>query len=328
MPDRDTTIIVKEHDVEEVSGNVGMINSDTGHTAAQRMISTGSDTSFVVRDGFRKNVFEAFVNYSDSFEIVDSIPSGIIEISDVKPAFGYEGKPIPRSNKTEDGITSLFLVSFILLTSVCGRGLDFIQQMVRNLFEATERDSIFVDNTTVGELRVKAFLLIQSTILTAVFLFVFYSLNHPDIFYEGKDAFIRISLFALALFLFWGIKWLVNTMLGKIFFEYKKVLVWQTGYFSIIELFGILLFPVLLFMVNAQSEFMLNFCIYLIFLMILVGFALIINKGFRVFLRKPYGLFYFILYLCALEFIPYTGLYMGLKYIYKTVELSALWSLR
>ena len=301
---------------------------DTVHAGTKNIVSNGNDT-LVLRREMPNNIYiDTIVGHSEGINVVDSTFSVTTETLDVKHEFGYEGKPLPHSYKAEEGITSLFLVSFILFTSGCNRGLEFIRQMVRNLFEATERESIFVDTTTVGDFKVRAFLLIQATILSAVFLFIVCSINNPEIIYTGEDVLIRISLFAGLLFLFWCIKWMINILLGMIFFNTKKALMWQTGYFSIIELFGIILFPVLLFMINVQSVFLLKGGIYFIFLMIAVGFILIINKGFSVFLKNTYGIFYLMLYLCTLEIIPYMGLYAGLNCIYKTVELSALWPLR
>jgi hypothetical protein len=257
----------------------------------------------------------------------DSINLSVHEVRETKQEIRFEGSPRPYSFKAEDGITSLLLMSFLLFTSVYGKGLEFIRQMTQNLFEATERDSIFIDNSTANEFKIRFFLLVQATILLAVFSFITIYLSsdvrlliQPD----GKKTFICILLFALVIFLFWGIKWMLNSFIGRIFFDKKKVNIWQNNYFSAIELLGIVLLPAVLFSVHSQSETFTKICMILSFSLIALCFILIIYKGFRVFLTKPYGIFYFILYLCALEFIPYMGLYMGLEYMYKLVDLNAL----
>ncbi|MCL1943065.1 MAG: DUF4271 domain-containing protein [Candidatus Azobacteroides sp.] len=255
----------------------------------------------------------------------DSVNLATSKIAKVSHEIRYDGKPLPHSFKPEDGITGLLLMSFLLFSSVYHKGLDFIRQMIQNLFEVTERDSIFVDSTTINEFRFKAFLLVQSTILLAIFTFItIYSSSDIFTHYDGKKTFTCILLSILAFFIFWGIKWIFNFFIGKIFFSQKKIIIWQNSYFSVIELLGIALFPVILFLVNSQSETLTEVCTILILFLIAISFILVVYKGFRVFLTKAYGLFYFMLYLCALEILPYMGLYMGLEYMYKLVVFNTL----
>lgn len=304
----------------------------TNSGRADTNASFGKDTSSVMfgatgTDNTSQNAVYDVNLPAVSVDYMNTVHPDSLHLSaETKEEVGFEGILRPYSFNTEDGITGLMLMSFILFSSVYNKGIDFVRQMVQNLFEVTERDSIFVDSTTINEFRFKAFLLTQSTILLAIFAYIIIYLSpensiiHPD----GKKTFICIFTFTVVIYLFWGIKWSVNFFIGKIFFNQKKVNIWQNNYFSAIELLGIALFPILLFLVSSRSQTISDICIFLIFGLIAISFILTVYKGFRVFLTKPYGIFYFMLYLCALEILPYMGLYMGLEYIYNLVEFNAL----
>ena len=234
---------------------------------------------------------------------------------------GKNGELRPYSLKMSDSLTLLMLVSFFLFAYVYTKGIGYITQMFQNLLGNTERESIFVNNTTTSEYQIKFSLLLQTAISLSVFFFIIIAtpFGKSDILLTDKDIIIYSSLFLLIIFLFWGIKWLINEFLGFIFFDKQKVSLWQNNYFSSISLFGTILFPTLLFLVHTQSHILIGISKYLFFFLMVLGFILIVYKGIRFFLVKPYGIFYFILYFCALEIIPYVGLYKGLVYIYNFV---------
>ncbi len=302
---------------------------------------TNTNTTSPTQDGTYTNIapankpvssFDSFVTQKDTnlghsgFSLNDSIKS-TQELLETKTESGFKGTPLPYSFRSEDGITSLMLLSFIFVASVYRKGVDFIHEMTHNLFEASDRSS-FMGSTTINEFRLKAFLLIQSTTLLSIFTFIIIYLSSngsSTIIQSGRKIFVCIVIFIFVIFIFWGFKWLSNNLIGRIFFDIKKVNIWQNNYFSIIELLGISLFPVLLFLVKSQYEILSKICIFLILIFIGIGFILSVYKGFRVFLTKVHGIFYFMLYLCALEILPYLGLYMGLKYIYNLVEFNTLW---
>jgi hypothetical protein len=302
-------------------------------TSGRNNVSSATDTPLMLKntrlnDSLHISYDTHLPDIFDSSDTIhkDSLNAVVGSTSEAIEEIRFDGTLRPYSFKTEDGITGLLLMSFLLFSSVYNKGIDFIRQMVQNLFEVTERDSIFVDSTTINEFRFKAFLLTQSTILLDVFAYIiiYLSPENPILHPDGKKTFICIFAFTLIIFLFWGIKWIVNFFIGKTFFNQKKVNIWQNNYYSAIELLGIALFPIILFLVNSRSQTITKICLFLVFGLIAISFILTVYKGFRVFLTKPYGIFYFMLYLCALEILPYMGLYMGLEYIYNLVEFNAL----
>ncbi|MCD7973874.1 MAG: DUF4271 domain-containing protein [Candidatus Azobacteroides sp.] len=228
----------------------------------------------------------------------------------------YEGILRPYSFKMSSGITFLMLICFFLFVIIYKKGGDYIVQMTQNLFGQTERDSIFVDSTTSSEYQIKFFLLLQSTICLAVFFFIFIkSSAGSNVFLPDKYIIINLLLGIGVILIFWCLKWLMNKFIGYIFFDNQLTENWQSNYFFAIGLLGTLFFPVLLFIINAQNEVLIHLSTNLFFLLFGLGFLIFAFKGIRVFLVKPYGFFYFMLYFCALEIIPYIGLYMGLIYI-------------
>lgn len=227
----------------------------------------------------------------------------------------YEGTARPYSVKMSDSIILLMFLSLFLFISVFAKGRDYVRHMFQNLFTDTDKESIFIDNSTTSEYRIRFFLLLQTTISLAVLFFFLIKTPNGILSMPERETFMLISLFILVIFIFWGIKWLINKILGFIFFEKDKVNLWQNNYFSALSLYGVAFFPVLVLLINAPSMHIIEISRYILIVFFILGFIIITYKGIRFFLTKPHGILYFMLYLCALEIIPYIGLYMGLEYI-------------
>lgn len=230
---------------------------------------------------------------------------------------GYAGIERPYSFKMSDGIAFFLFLSFFLFVFVLSRGSGYVKQMFRNLVDDSERDSIFVESTTSNEYRFKFFMFLQTAIILAIFIFVIIWLPVENVLNVAEyEVFTHILFYALAILLFWGIKWVLNRFLGYVFFDKQKANIWQSSYFSMLALLSLFLYPILLCVIHAQDIHFLNISKNIFLLFLIIGFFIILRKGIRLFLVKPHGFFYFMLYLCALEIIPCVGLYLGLVYIY------------
>ncbi|MDR2475695.1 MAG: DUF4271 domain-containing protein [Bacteroidales bacterium] len=283
-------------------------------------IMTGNDADsignymFVSFEPFYKNHFLITATDSSSTQITQ------ISLSTEQEPLGKEGIIRPFSCNMSDGIIFLMLVSFFLFASVYTKGASFVAQIFQNLIGNTERDSIFVDSTTGSEERFKFFLILQTSILLSIFFFIENNILYErNIFLSEKTLILAIGFSIVILLAFWAIKWIINKALGYIFFDNQIIIIWQNNYFSAIGLLGIALYPVLLILVYSKSEIFIYSSLYILWGIILIGFISITLKGIRFFLLKPHGIFYYLLYLCALEIIPYVGLYHGLMHIYNYV---------
>ena len=166
--------------------------------------------------------------------------------------------------------------------------------------------------------------------LQAVFLFsiaIYSSLaNTADMRSETLNPmFGLIGLTILGVLLFIGAKFLLNTLVGSIFFPIECVQRWNDNLFSLLSFSGLVLFipTVCLFYIEKSHSFFLYF--------ILIYFILIacwtIFRIYIIFFQQKSLLLHFILYLCAQEIAPLYLLYRGLVYVFTTNQIGLLWLL-
>ena len=282
-------------------------------------ISTFSSDLHPFLNGKNNDSYFAFrksAEHTDYFEPATiPFPLSREEYQTSQTSIRYDGINLPYSVKNSGSISLLLFICLFISITAYSKGRDYINYLFQNLFSNTDKESIFIDSSTTNEYQIRFSLLLQTTIILAIMYYLFIEANCQLLITSERDTFIHILLFVLIIFIFWGIKWLMNSVLGFIFFEKEKVYLWQNNYFSALSLYGIAFLPLLILVINASSKQMIEISKSIFIFFLILGFIIIIYKGIRFFLTKLRSFLYFMLYLCALEIIPYIGLYMGLKYI-------------
>ena len=100
-----------------------------------------------------------------------------------------------------------------------------------------------------------------------------------------------------------------------------KIKNWLGKYLQIVELVGILSFFPLFLYFSARNSFVRFRLLLAIFFMSRLGIMIAV---FDIFVKNKIGFFYFIVYLCGIEILPYFLLYSGLISLISVVGSIAL----
>jgi len=196
----------------------------------------------------------------------------------------------------------MLLALFFLLVICIRLYPSFIYEVIRSIFRVKERSSIF-SNLEASDLRLRFLYLFFS--YCVISLYVYFILFEPDV---GNFSFVRYPLFLGATIGFFLIKYLFVRLLNYVFFDENKGKIAIESYNNILILFGILLFPLLVF--SIYSPPLVAVVAQTVSLILcLAAAALAIFKLFQIFYSKLFDFFYILLYLCTLEILSILALF-------------------
>ena len=238
--------------------------------------------------------------YKESFFMKDSLFHP--ELSAGRP--GISGDPIPYAITNDNFFTSLLLGCFILALVAFSQSRSFIFRQAKNFFFVLH-DNVTQISETANEIRFQVFLVLQTYLLLAFFLFFYSNTYVGETFMLSPYPVIAIytgigfAYFLLKMFLYWFTGW--------VFFDKKKNRQWLKSFLFIASMEGVALFPV----VALQAFFGLSMQAAVIYAIILFVFVKILTfyKIYIIFFRKEGYFLQNILYFCALEMIPMLALW-------------------
>ena len=249
------------------------------------------------------------------FPAVDSLP-GSAAIGQPAPAGlhaetqppGMEGHPLPARLGSGAGVVAVLFLGFFLLLYVSHAGRKFLQQEARGWTALRVREDFFDGPAGAGG-RVRFFILLAEALFLGISAFV----HFRGVALPALDGAFYAALF-LGILLCWAcvlVKWLVCLLVGWLFFDRLRTSLWVDSYFAIVYFALVLWCPCLLLRVYfdwSAGTFALSF-------LLVAGMAkiLVFYNCIKFFSTKFYGLFYLIVYFCALEIMPCLIMYKGLS---------------
>ncbi len=258
-------------------------------------------------DGFQRNTPLKETNpLKDLQETIISIPEG------------FFSERIPDTPINNSVTLSIVLLLFLLFAFTFTKGIKYLGQVIRSLLNIKERQSILGD-TTVRETQLRTVLLSMTFISEGFFLFM--TLARYTTLPELNIA-IGVGGGAFVAFTFYYFQKWVYKFVGLLFTDPSRTNKWLESFESIQYLLGIPLSLVVLATIFIPSWIALFLVIAAI--LYISSRILFIYKGFKIFYCNIIDLFYFIVYLCALEIVP---LFWGYRYsvlIFKFVELKII----
>lgn len=221
----------------------------------------------------------------------------------------FQGTPRAFTLQSENWISVLLMFQFFIYAYFFIRSRKFWTESFKGLFQVKERSSLFMD-TSLRDTRQNLSLALLSTINLGLFLYIF--ISSGNIFYEDKS--ITVLLFLLGTSVFFLFQYIAFHFLGFVFFgNNNAVESFQNSVSTLISFFGISLYPIVLLLIYSPQ-----FSPYLIFLGIFCYLLFVIFKLYKlikIFYLEFYSFLYLILYLCTLEILPLTLLYVALAKI-------------
>jgi hypothetical protein len=220
---------------------------------------------------------------------------------------GIEGVPIPFSPKQDNVLALLLLCCFLCSAYVLSRTQDFLAQLGKNFLLNRERTSIFGES--IGpDIRYLLFFVFQTCLFAAVIL-SFYAVSVRPELKQGVNPYVLIVIYTLACLLFLLAKWIVYFLIGHLFFSQQKVKLWLAAYSTLLYYLGLILFPLVLFMVYFGLDIKTTVIIGLFLL--LTAKILTLYKWKNLFCHNLFDSVVLIVYFCALELVPLYLCYRG-----------------
>ena len=105
----------------------------------------------------------------------DSLLARLLTYTEVP---GREGVPVPYQLRTDDGITTLVLLSFFILAYVLSKGKYFLAQQAKEFFSTRERPSFFDEETNV-DFRYRILLVLNTCLIAGLLLFEQFAPHAP-----------------------------------------------------------------------------------------------------------------------------------------------------
>ncbi|MDO5523551.1 MAG: DUF4271 domain-containing protein [Bacteroidia bacterium] len=225
---------------------------------------------------------------------------------------GFSGTLMPFSQTIQSVFFLFFALCFVILAFWFNREGPTLVANFKNIFSGGTRSrSIFKEEITTSGAWSEVFLVFQTVLIAAIVVFVL-SLNR-DI--SGlpmeKAVFVFLAIF-LGMLLFIVVKYMVYRLIDYIFTEWG-INEWTDKYFRVVELAGLLIFiPAMFFVfVPEYTRAALFLLIIIFFIITLVVFWNLLN----IFARNKVGLLNYLLYLCAIEIVPFFLIYKGVVYL-------------
>ena len=207
---------------------------------------------------------------------------------------------LERITQNNDWISYILLFALVILVVVKLMFSERLQLSLQLLFSKKYvlvfgREKILVFN---------GFNVLMIIFQLIIFSFLAYFLlkNYFNVFYQNKE-YSLFGLIVIILFLSYATKYLLDKFIFKLFNNdklHEKITFLNSSYLNIVAL---LLFPLILLFVYSPffNEYILIFTLFLAFILMCLKLFLMINNNKSIIVKN---LFYFILYLCALEIAP------------------------
>lgn len=233
----------------------------------------------------------------------------------------FEGIPVSQKPKEMDAIFSVFFLCFILLAiAFSSSGRYTVMSMIKGLFQVKERDNLFAE-TTGNDLSNRLLMISQTVLLSAVFVFVYFSGIHKATL-DTLDTLIVVGSFSALIVLYLLVKWMGYKLITYVFLNPIVYRQWMRNWLSLLSFYALVIFiPTLLFY---YVPFLHDFSIYFIVSWFALSRLIIIYKSYLIFFNSLRSLHYLFLYLCTQEIAPLFLLCKGFDYIFNVLVNCAL----
>jgi hypothetical protein len=217
------------------------------------------------------------------------------------PAPG-EARPFASSPLHDTPSMVLLLVGLLAVALSYHTGYKYIENFFHNMFSTRRRENMFEDHT-VNETSILVALIANTCIVEGFIMYFAVRLFRPDLSTALQThVFMYIAAFCAIALGFYAVQWLVYKLLGYTFSDSVGSKLWIDGFKASQSFLGLLLLfvlvPLMLFPANGKMLLGIAALVYLVARLIFV------YKGFRIFYGNLSSLFYFLLYLCAVEIVP------------------------
>lgn len=232
--------------------------------------------------------------------------------------YGVAGDPVPYAVHSDNFMTGLLLVSFLMALVAYASVKDFISRQLKSLFNMPYESGTDVAETAT-EMRFQGFLMFVTTLLFSL-LFYFFTLHHIGDSFILKSQYYLILIYFGIIVVYFLLKVVLYTVVNLVFFDGKRNGHWLRTVLFLMTLEGVLLFPAV--MVLAYFDFSIE-SVEIYFIIVLLSIKLLtFYKCYVIFFRRNVVELQIILYFCALEIVPALLLWGTLYVTASTLKIN------
>ena len=214
--------------------------------------------------------------------------------------FGVAGDPVPYSLRNDNVITLTILLCFILTLVAFRMSSRFLLRQVKNFFYVSHSGPTFVSETT-SEVRFQFFLVLQGCLMLSIFQYQYTKTYISDTFILSSH-YLLTAIFLAVLLGYFFCKWVLVSLVDKIFFEARDHLQWAKAQLFLTAIGGVLIAPAILLQIFFDMDIE-KATVYLLSVFILIK-ILLFYKCYVIFFKRIGSFLQIILYFCALEIVP------------------------
>ena len=232
--------------------------------------------------------------------------------------YGTMGDPIPYNVRGDDVITSLLLLFFVLAVMAYARVRGFFTRQAKNFFQKP-REGASAMTETGSEARFQVYVVFLTSFMLAT-LYYFFSLHYYGDAYVLSSQYYLIFIFWAIFLLYFMVKLGLYTLVNGVFFDGKRNLQWIKSLLFVIILEGLMSFPAVVmgpYFDMPIENVEIYFAIVLVFVKLLAFY-----KCYIIFFRQNVVSLQIILYLCALEIVPFLALWGVLDFTANSLKIN------
>ena len=209
-----------------------------------------------------------------------------------------------KTGNNTDWLTIILLLGLVLFASVKNSFSKYIKHLMQSVFNySTARRMFYEKNNSVyfASLRLEIFYYI------AVSVFLYQIAIHYGIVFQFGKFYLFLICFVL-LVAYYAVKIVLYRFVGLLIERQPETGEYLFNMSNFNSIVGIFIFPVTVFI--AFNPFKITGIMIITGILLLLTFYfLLIWRGIKILLKKPFSIFYLFLYLCTLEFLPLLLIY-------------------
>lgn len=231
---------------------------------------------------------------------------------------GMVGEPLPYLLRSDGLITCIMFLCMTLVSYILANEKKYLYHQLKSFVSSRERASMF-DEVTVVNVHYTVLLLLHACVLIGFCMYYYFSENFSQLFSAYSHASLLFG-FILYTIVFLSLKMAFYKIVGWVFFQRERNMIWVNACLNVLIWMGFLLFPVVLLIVyfglSPQTAS------YLVGGIIIFAKIALFCKCFSNFFGKIHGLVHLILYFCALEILPDLVVWKGIELVSNNLILN------
>lgn len=211
------------------------------------------------------------------------------------------GEALPFSFRNDDYVTGLLLLQLFLTVLIVARSRRYLGAAWQDFFSARHRENLF-DEDADTEMSGRGFLFFQTAIAMGFLLFDWVQEAFPSVS-ASTSPYVLLGLNIGLCYLWALLRIFLYQQVNRILFPPEEVRAWLNGFLLLFIFQGLILLPVTLLVVYFDLSYTSQ--LLAVILTAVIGEILLLYKTYITFFSHKAGPVHIILYLCALEIIPF-----------------------